>query len=193
MMKEFWFLIFFIFLGGIVSAHNPNEAYFIITKKENTIEIEAELPWTMRDALIQYNPELNNATTREEFERTFVRYIRKNLILENAKGEQLDFVKFQESTNHGHSHQSNYKLIFRGYDVQHVTNSFMFNLYDNQKNYHRIFLNSKEYEYTTTPNSPSFYIAEQNLKNHSPFNIMWIGGILFGLLVVFGITKKTCF
>jgi len=125
-------------------AHQVNRAYFTLLQKENTIEVEAEFPWTMRNVLITFNPALENATNKKDFEDSFVAYIRKNLILKDSNLNTLPYLEFKELDNNGHSHQNNYLIIFKGNDLFSITNTMMFNVFKHQINYNKIIINSEE-------------------------------------------------
>lgn len=149
-------ILFFCLCCNLISAHETNEAFFIITQKENTIEVEAEFPWTMRNALIAYNSSLEDEASKTDFENTFNEYIKENLILKNKFGKVLRFQNYQELKNNGHSHQNSYLLVFEGDNLNEVTNTVMFNVYENQVNYNRVTINSKTY--ITSKSSISFTI-----------------------------------
>ena len=76
-MKNKFILCFVCLFSNLGLAHETNEAFFRIVQKENTIEIEAEFPWTMRNALIAFNPSLENSTNKKDFESTLLKSRRK--------------------------------------------------------------------------------------------------------------------
>ncbi|AUC76384.1 hypothetical protein [Olleya sp. Bg11-27] len=144
-------------------THETNEAFFKITQKENTIEIEAEFPWTIRNALINYNPLLEHSVTKIDFQETFANYIKDNLILKNKSGAVLSFQDYQELENNGHSHQNNYLLLFNGTNLFEISNTIMFNIYDNQVNYNTVTVGSKEKTFKTS-NGASRFVLDTNNK-----------------------------
>lgn len=165
----YYFLIYLSCLWTTY-AHEPNEAYFNFNLKENTVEIEAELPWTMRHALILFNPSLEHSRSKRDFKDTFVQYIKKNLVLKNKNGNLLEYKAFKEIEKSQHAHQSNFLIIFKGNSLSTVYNTIMFNLYENQTNYNTLESTSKTYETNNT--SMSFTLGEKNNKN------LWYLGIL---------------
>lgn len=142
-------------------AHEVNEAFFKINQKENTVEIEAEFPWTMRNALIAFNPSLENATSKKDFENTFIEYIKANLILTDKKGNKLKYQEYRELKNSGHAHQNNYLIIFKGDELYEIINTILFNVYNNQVNYHTITSNSKQENFTTKKGEQRFILKKQ--------------------------------
>lgn len=146
--------------GKVIFAHEVNVAYFNFTIKENRIEVEAEFPWTMRNTLLDFNPQLEHSTDKQDFEKTFVEYIKKNLVLKDQNGTVLELVQVRELPKKGHSHQNNYLLEFNGRNLDEVTNTFMFNLYKNQVNYNNVEIENMSKTYKTRPNATSFSIKK---------------------------------
>ena len=151
-MKNILICCFVCLYSSLVVAHETNEAFFVITQKENTIEIKAGFPWTMRNALIAYNPSLENTASKKDFEHTFIEYIKANLILKNKSGELLQFQNYKELENNDHSNQNSYLIVFNGSNLFEVTNTIMFNVYDNQVNYNKLAISSKTYKTSKATN-----------------------------------------
>jgi hypothetical protein len=177
-MKHIIIVCFVFFYSSSFLAHETNQAFFLITQKENTIEIEAEFPWTMRNALIAYNPSLEKTASKKDFNNTFIEYIKANLILKNKSGENLEFRSYKELENNGHSHQNSYLLVFSGSNLIEVTNTIMFNIYENQVNYNKLTINSKTYK--TSGKSVSFNV------NHKQASDNWYLLILILPILFFG-------
>ena len=154
---KYFYIVLFLVCGNSIFAHEPNEAFFIFNLGENLITVEAELPWSMRNALIDYNPKLKTSNNKQDFENSFVDYIRDNLILKDKNGLVLEFEKFEELNNDGHSHQNNYLLTFKSNKLEKVTNTIMFNTYTKQVNYNTITWIGKKFK--TSKNKNSFKIA----------------------------------
>ena len=58
-MKQYVLLFILVNVSGFFGyAHKTDEAFFTFDQKENTVEIHAEFPYTMRNALIEFNPYL---------------------------------------------------------------------------------------------------------------------------------------
>lgn len=141
-------------------AHETNEAFFKISEKENTIEVQAEFPWTMRNALMAFNPSLENSTNKKDFENTFIEYIKTNLILKDKNGNLLKYKEYKELETNGHSHQNNYLIIFKGNNLSEITNTVMFNIYGNQVNYNTITVNSIQKIFKTKKGFTHFKLIE---------------------------------
>ena len=58
-------------------AHSPFEAFFSISQSKDSVLIKAEFPWTLRNALLAFSPDLVNAKNSQDFEKAFVDYIKK--------------------------------------------------------------------------------------------------------------------
>ncbi len=167
--------------GNSIFAHEPNEAFFIFNIGENQITIEAELPWSMRNALIKFNPNLETSTNKQDFENTFVEYIRHNLILKDRNGGILEFEKFEEIKKNGHTHQNDYLLTFNGNNLSEVSNTIMFNIYTNQVNYNTITWFGTKFK--TSKKKTSFKVNEES--KHIFFQNWWL--YLIPILLVIGI------
>lgn len=179
-MRTVLLFCFFCLCSSLGHAHETNEAFFTYIQKENNVEIEVEFPWTMRNALIEFNPLLGNTATKTEFENTFSRYIIENIILKDKNGKLFQYQEFRELETKGHSHQNSYLLIFKGTNLFEVTNTTMFNVNDNQVNYNSITINSSETTFKTKKNSNQFYINESTTTNYRYFLLLIIP-LIYGI------------
>jgi len=175
-MKNLLICCFVCLYSSLVVAHETNEAFFVITQKENTIEIKAEFPWTMRNALIAHNPSLENTASKKDFEQTFMEYIKANLILKNKSGELLQFQNYKELDNNGHSNQNSYLIVFNGSDLFEVTNTIMFNVYDNQVNYNKLAISKKTYK---TSKATNHFNVNQKMESGNWYYLLLIIPIIF--------------
>lgn len=141
-------------------AHDPHEAFFSINQTQDTVKIKAQFPWTLRNALIQFSPTLVDATSSRDFELAFMEYVKKNIILIDSLGAAMPFAYFEALENNGHSHESNYLLVFLGNGMGNITNSMMFDLSDKQINYHYLRTEGTDREFQTSPKHPTFALRE---------------------------------
>jgi len=163
-----YILIFYLVLlfSNLVCAHQTNEVFFEYIQKKKTVQVIAEFPWSIRNALIKFNHSLENSTNKKDFENTFREYINKNLILKNKNGHKLQFKEFNEIENKGHYHQNNFQIIFKGNNVFEIKNTIMFNLYPNQVNYNKVSANNKTQTFTTNKNATHFYLNEHSYTKY---------------------------
>lgn len=185
-MKYIFFITFFFVCENSIFAHEPNEAFFTFSLKDSLIIVEAELPWSMRNALLGYNPELEKSATKQDFEETFFKYIKNNLTLKDKNGEILELQKIEELKTNGHSHQNNYLLTFKGGNLLEVTNTIMFNLYKNQVNYNTLTWN--EAMFKTSNNKNSFKTNEEKKPTFSYY--WWLFSIPISLVILMLIKKN---
>ena len=176
-MKFINFIFIFLLFFQIGLAHESNKAFFNILQKEKIITIDAEFPWTIRNALIKFNPKLEQATTKKEFISTLKDYLNLNLVLIQNNGKRYDMINVKEMKKNNHSHQVNYIITFKGEDLHHLNNSLLFNLDNNQKNFHKLVYNSSELMFTTSLNNPTFKLP----KNDS--SIYWWSILLIAFLM----------
>lgn len=166
-------------------AHESNKAFFDVSKAETSIIINAEFPWTIRKALIKFNPQLESATSKNEFLKSFKDYLKKNLILINENDEHFELVSLQEVLKSGHSHQSNYFIEYQGKNLEKVKNTLLFNINEDQKNYHQITNNNIDLKFVTSAKQPLFRLP----KNITSAYLYLLLTIPFVLLLFF-IRKK---
>ena len=63
-------LLAFIFLSGTEVKHNTKEAFYNIEVRSEQIYILAEFPWTIRKAVLEFEPKLKDASDHEAFHRS---------------------------------------------------------------------------------------------------------------------------
>lgn len=164
-------------------AHNSKEAFFVIEQKDSLVEIKAEFPWTLRNALLAFKPELEGAKNKASFEDAFFEYVKSTILLKSSNGNQLELFKVKEVENIGHSHQNNFIFLFRGNSLTEIKNEIMFNISRQQTNYHSILIAGKKRKFTTSINNPKFNIREQNGNDN-----WWI--VIFIVPLLFLVLKK---
>lgn len=164
MFKIINFIIAFCFLSNFGFAHDSNKAFFKLINEENIVTVEAEFPWSIRKALIQFNPQLENATTKEEFISTLEEYLKLHLLLKQDNGEFYELVDLKEENKLKHSHQSNYTILFRGENLQSISNNLLFNINDSQKNYHELSSENTDLEFVTSLKEPTFIFPNTQLS-----------------------------
>ena len=172
------FGLVFLFLN-IGFAHEPNEAFFTYTEKENTVEVEAEFPWSLRNALLKFDPSLAHATDKRDFENAFNEYISKNLIIRDRDGNPLQFQGVYELENNGHSHQNSYLMVFKGHDLFEITNTIMFNLYGNQVNYNTVGAGQNVETFKTNNGVNHFKVGKSNIMEYGYYVLILILPIIY--------------
>lgn len=172
-----------------VYAHDSKEAFFTIPQdgRNGRVQVQAEFPWTIRTALLTYDTTLQTAKTRAEFDQALFNYVKANLILQDPDGQPLQLIKAYEAEAGGHGHQSNFIFEYSGNRVHQITNTMLFNLSDQQINYHTILADNQNLEFETTVAQPAFVVqyVPKTWKDDLPW---YIGGLL--LLLGFGWLKR---
>jgi hypothetical protein len=186
--RLFCLLYTLILFSTFCYSHESNKAFFKITQNDKKIIINAEFPWTIRKALIEYNPQLENATTKEDFIYSLKKYLKQNLSLKDNNDVIIELTKLTEIENPGHSHQSNYLLEYRGNNLQNISNTLLFNINNVQKNYHQIIINNTELKFITSTKHPIFKLPKKE------FSIYWILLLIIPMMVIlFFVIKKRNF
>ena len=176
----------FCFSSIFGKAHEANNAFFQIIEKGHSVEIQAEFPWSIRSALIQFNPSLENSSERKDFEKTFEDYIKVNLVLIDIHGDTMPFSGFSELPNNGHSHQNNYSINYTGENLSQIINTILFNVYDSQVNYHTYQFDGSEKTFETNTVNTHFTIRK---PSQNIFAWVVFVGLLLGLLLFWKRTK----
>jgi len=170
-------LLCFLLSSFCSSAHDSNRAYFRLAQKGDTIFIDANFPWTLRDALILYQPALENANSTEDFFEALNSYVEENLILIDQTGKKLHYNGLNEIHSEGHSHQVSYQIKFKGGNLSQFQNTLMFNLNKDQVNLHNYQINNMKGELNTDLNNPI-----QSIEQSSHSKIWWLIILLIPLV-----------
>ena len=165
-------------------AHDTQEAFLNIEVSKESVHVKSEFPWTIRKALFKFDSTLDNSTNTDDIQTSFIRYVQSNLILTDYEGIQLELLKVYQAENAGHSHQTNYNFIYKGEELHKVTNTLLFNINDNQKNYHSL----SKTNFTTIQKRPSFI-----LNVSDKINYYWLLLPLFSLLALLIVKLKSIF
>lgn len=159
-----WIILFSV-LPFLMNAHEPDQAFYSIKKGEGQIEIVAELPWSLRNALLVEYPELSQSQDRKDFENAFKSYVKKNIKIHNQSDNVLELIEVREIPNEAHSHASKYGFIFEGDNIHRIQNTMLMNLYSEQKNHHVFLPNYESFITTAEVNSFEFSFNTMNSKN----------------------------
>lgn len=157
--RNLYFCISLLFSSYLL-AHKPNEAFFTITTNSDYTEIVAELPWSVRNDLILFNPDLEKSNNDQDFVIAFEKYIQQKLILRNQSGKQMQLISVREENHNGHSHQNNFRIRYQGSELLEIKNTILFTSYKDQKNYHFLNLENQKLTYITDSDSSSITFDE---------------------------------
>lgn len=160
-------------------AHEPNEAYFEFRQSGDAIIVRAEFSWTLRQALLQAYPKLERERTQAAFDRAIFNYFDTNIVL-HENGAPLA-LKGLEQEKQGQSHSVVYILEYENLKQLPglvVSNSCLFDLYENQKNYLTFLLPGGEKITTVATKSNSDF----GVPGGSVEASTWGSGIFVGLL-----------
>ena len=181
-LKLSWF--YWIGIIGPLNAHEAHQAFFEIQETElKEINIWADFPWTLRDALIQFDSTLLTDKQEVVWSSAFERYVIQNFRVNNTNGNTLKFLSIEElaNTHSGHSIRYNFKLEWG--IIGEIENRLMFNVNGNQENYHKIIRKDGSVEFVTNRDSPN-YLFKENHNSYFYFVISIFVGIFLSLLVL---------
>lgn len=186
-MKHF-LLLALMFVGLKSRAHDANKAYFNLSIEQNQIMVDAEFPWTIRNALLSYDPQLEFQSDQHTFNNRFKDYVTENFKIEDNSGEPLNLLQVEILQKDGHSHQVNYQFIFEKGLVKKISNSLMFNLQNNQINVHTITINGESIIFETKAETSTFEIEPSSNNLLLVYAAVGISSVLF--LVIYKIFKR---
>lgn len=141
-------------------AHNPNETYCKVLQKENRVEVETELPWTIRNAVLKQYPTLEKSKIQADLDKAFFDYVSQNLVLKDKQNKVLALKEVKPLLNNGETHSNRYLFVYEGVFEQ-IENRLLFNLYDTQQNYLDIEQGNEVVKFVTTPKAAIYYAVEQ--------------------------------
>lgn len=174
-------------------AHDANKAFFKIQQKDNIVEVQAEFPWSVRNAILEAFPELENSKSQEDFNYAFFKYLSTNLEIKNGDSI-LELLSINEATHEGHSHQNNFIIQYKGNAFDFITNTMMFNVYDNQKNYHDIIVGTEHLKFIASQDSSSFEVrstSSMSFKDIAQIGLLVLGFSVLALLLWYRAKNKT--
>lgn len=179
-------LTWFCLIGILVplNAHDAHQAFFGIRETElKLINIKADFPWTLREALIQFDSNLLVDKQEEVWRSALERYIIQNFIVYNSNGIPLKFLSIEESTSSHGGHAIQYNFSLEWGEIGEIENRLMFNINEDQENYHKISGNQGDIEFVTTTNNPN-YIFDQSKKTIFYFIVSVFAGIFLCLFLL---------
>ncbi|MCF8259689.1 MAG: hypothetical protein K9J12_02870 [Melioribacteraceae bacterium] len=178
-------LFLFLLINSLVSAHDPNIAYFEFNVNDGQIVLKADFPWTLRNAILKDFPELQNSNSQGDFDEALFKYLEENISI-TADGELLTIFDVMEFPGN-HSHGAAFEIIYKSkqtIEQLSIINSCMFNLYPNQKNYNTLIFDSGEiFETMTEIGNAEFSTASAN-RNYL-YYILIFGIIVSGFILIY--------
>ncbi len=178
-MRSSAFLLLLFLYSTILPAHEVNEAHFVLKKTDGHWVIEGDFPWILRNSLIQFDPNVEQAKDQKTIDAALFSYVLSNLILKNQQRESIPLTRIEPIVNPDHSHQIRYDFHFEGGDLAEITNTLMTNVNENQVNY-LIFLDGEIIKnYKTSKNHAVIHLEEEN---HTPLQWLWVWVALIAIL-----------
>ncbi|WP_179320436.1 DUF6702 family protein [Winogradskyella helgolandensis] len=180
MTRSRFLLFIFVTLSTFSFAHDANKAFFTIQQKEAMVEVTAEFPWSIRNALIDASPELENAKSQNDFDTAFFEYVQNNFQIRN-NGSSLKLLSVNDASHKGHSHQTNFVFLFQGTEFDDIKNTMMFNIYKDQENFHDVLFKNGHLKFITSLGLNSFEIVP---SSSDLGGIIKMGLLLMGFIVL---------
>ena len=132
-------------------AIETNAAHFKINPKDGIFESDTDFSWIIRNALITYRPSLYFSKEKEDFKKAFTSYIKKNIVLIDEDGKEMEFLKAIEIQDVKHSPQNKFLVTLRRSDIENNTD-----------------VNHLKYNTLNTKNKKNTIIPKQNQQESTP-------------------------
>ena len=184
---SFFALFCFVVLPSC-EAHKANEAFFTIGQTDSAVIVEAEFPWSIRNALLKIDSSLDNNSRKEDYTRALYNYFKEHFFLYDSNNRIMKMSSFRMLDQKGHNHQSNFEIIYLGTSLSAIRNSLFIDQFNNQTNYH--FLFSPERTYTTSKTNDHFSLSDAPTKKKADSKYFAIFLLMIGLLVSLVIKYK---
>lgn len=155
-----WIVLLCIITPILCYAHEPDQAFFNIKEGKEDVEVVAELPWSIRNALLKEYPELQQSQEKKDFEDAFKNYVKKNFKIYNQSNNLFELVQVLEIPNEKHAHASKYRFIFEGSGIRRIQNTILMNIYARQQNHHTI--SSSKHTFITTKENDTYQFDSNN-------------------------------
>ena len=182
MRKVLLFLLIQGYATNVCHAHSTKQAIFSIEIKDS-ISIRASFPWTLRKALINYEPSLFKIKDSLFIHQVLQKYISDNLILKNDKNTPLPLIRLEKINTQSY-HSVDYNIWFSGNTPKTITNTLLFNLNNKHTNIHEINWEGNHLQFNTSINFPSFNIPQKKTSS------IWYSIIAIPLLLLLLFIRK---
>ena len=157
--------ICFLSLGALNTfAHDAKVAFFTYSSLGKSLVVDAEFPWSIRNALLTFRPEIETSKDKTDFEKAMFDYVAENLIIKDANYKTIKLLNVFLTENFGHSHQVSFQFIYESNSIFEVTNTLLFNQSNKQINHNTIQLDGAEKSFSTTVNHPDFKVDQASYK-----------------------------
>ena len=141
-------------------THDSDKAYFLVdfNWEGDTILVQSDLPWTIRQAMLNDLDEDSNfyinyySKNQFEYDEIMYLYLRKNIFFITKKGDTLFLSSYRKGEKKEHSHGGEVDLIFTGKNKKAgiIQNTLFFNFDSTQVNYHEIHYGNSIEEFQTS-------------------------------------------
>lgn len=183
-----WLIAFIAFLNFQCLAHSGKQAHFKI-EKSDSIYVTAEFPWTLRNALIEFDSTLIAARNQSEFHHAFYKYFPQNFQLLGIDKEliipsRISLIPPKQST---HSHSVSYLIVYPNVEINCIKNKVMLSYNSSHTNFNSLQLQGKIKQFETNKNLQQFCLQEPKTESSIPIKLLMALGVLLGFIIY----KKT--
>jgi len=159
-------------------AHDPDQGYLKVERWGSIVHVEAELPWTIRNAVFDFDSTLNPQATQAQLDASLFAYIREHLRLLDENGNSLPLLSVVTLNKQGHTHQFDMVCLFEGNSVKTIHNTLLSNVVEHPK--HTI----QVVHLWTTRQYESNRQQERIILASGIYHPFWVLGVWSGLFLV---------
>lgn len=163
-------------------AHEPDLGYFLIQSQGSFIRVEAELPWTIRNAVYQFKPDLPLDATQNQLDRALFEYIAQHFVLLNEQGKPLPLLEVRPIKREGHTHQFDVEFLYQGSSASVLRNTLLWNVVSQPIHTHEV-VHLFSREYYQTHRGQAEVMFHRRIFHHQG-NVLF-GGLIAATLFVF--------
>lgn len=158
-IKVTWFCLISLIIPAF--SHDADVAFFDIQQiNSREIYIYADFPWTLRDALIQFDSSLLTDKRKGNWKTVFAEYVALRLRIYDSNHQQIKLLEIEDVPNEHSGHAIQYIFRFEGGTIREIDNQLMFNINEDQKNYHKLIKEHDSIEFVTSLTSPNFKLNQ---------------------------------
>ena len=150
-------LAFALFISNSCLGHNLDETFSAISVQDGRMVIQLELPWSVRDAVLDRFPEVKGTSSIDFFREKARQYIAENI--EVSKNGQVISPTFLGLGDGSHSHSISVELHYPEtyLEALSIRNTLLFNYTSLQQNHHQLlFPDGNTRRFVTNPKNPEF-------------------------------------
>lgn len=137
-----------------------NEAVFTIEEGKSKILVFAEFPSSIEQAVLSYQAELDMSAVQDSYEAVLFDYVNAHFTLLNQAKDTIQLLAVKKEYENVDSFLNRLIFEFAEGPIFIISNSFLFDIHEDQKNHHTIHRKGLPINFTTSHEQESFYVEK---------------------------------